>query len=81
MTAKIIIDPSGTVRFIYDDELRQMMRLGEAVITRASSVEPTASGEWTADMAPSGGPVLGPFVTRAAALEAEHVWINENVLV
>lgn len=81
MTSKIIINPSGTVRFIYDDALREIMRIGDAVITRASAVEPTAGGEWTADMEPSGGPVLGPFRTRAAALEAEHVWIEEHVLV
>jgi hypothetical protein len=43
-------------------------------------VEPTDDGKWTADMAPSDGPILGPFVTRAEALDAESDWLHEHVL-
>ena len=35
---------------------------------------------WTADMGPSGGPVLGPFALRAEALAAEYQWIERNVI-
>jgi hypothetical protein len=44
-------------------------------ITRASHVEPDAEGYWWADMGPSGGPVLGPFTSRSAALGAERGWL------
>lgn len=56
----IVIDPDGTTRFIYSDDLAQVFA-GEAQETRrASHVEPhpTKPG-WLADMSPSGGPVLG----------------------
>lgn len=33
---------------------------------------------WTADMRPSDGPVLGPFKTRQAALDAERCWLREE---
>lgn len=31
---------------------------------------------WAADMAPSNGPVLGPFTSRALALAAEREWLR-----
>jgi len=31
-----------------------------------------------ADMMPVGGPVIGPFSTRAEALEAERAWLLAN---
>lgn len=34
--------------------------------------------DWEADMAPMGGPVLGPFNDRASALTAEERWLEEN---
>lgn len=46
---------------------------------RASHVEPSADGGWTADMAPVGGPVLGPFPLRAQALSAEREWLRDNL--
>ncbi len=48
------------------------------IITRASHVEPGPEGGWTADMAPSGGGVLGPYLTRADALEAEQAWLRQE---
>ena len=77
-TTLIVVEPDGEIRYIYDDALREIMRLGDAVITRASHVEPTEQGEWTADMRPSDGPVLGPFVTREEALQAERRWLEAN---
>ncbi|HWB00373.1 MAG TPA: hypothetical protein VG713_17885 [Pirellulales bacterium] len=54
--------------------------LGVPQITRASHVEPTADGRWTADLRPIGGPVLGPFSTRSKALRAEQRWLAKHWL-
>jgi len=75
---KIKVAPDGTMQFIYADELRPLLQEGRAEIRRASHVEPTAEGKWTADLAPSKGPVLGPFETRAQALAAEVAWLEED---
>ena len=81
MSKKIItVKPDGTMTFVYDDRLKGLMGHGQATIKRASHVEPTPDNQWTADMSPSGGPVLGPFPTRQAALDAEVEWINGHVL-
>lgn len=77
---KLIIDAGGRISMIYRDDLRSLLEEGRAEIRRASHVEPTAANEWAADMAPSGGPVLGPFVSRADALEQECRWIEREVL-
>jgi len=77
-STKIVIAPNGTMRFIYDDKLRPLLETGAARIDRASHVEPQGT-KWQADMAPVGGPVLGPFDTRQAALDAEVAWLNENL--
>ena len=58
------IRPDGAVRFVYDDALRGLLALGQPTIRRASHVEPTPDGQWTADLGPMEGPVLGPFETR-----------------
>ena len=36
-------------------------------------------GPWQADLAPSGGPVLGPFRNRQNAIDAEVAWLNEHI--
>jgi hypothetical protein len=85
---KKIIDiaPNGKMTFIHDDQFKGLLSQGKATITRASHVEPgdPAKGQdplkWYADMAPSNGPILGPFETRQEALDQETTWINENVL-
>jgi hypothetical protein len=59
---------------IYGEEL-DLRALGKLQITRASHVEPDAEGYWWADMGPSGGPVLGPYVSRSEALGAERGWL------
>ena len=76
---KIMITPHGEIRCLYA-EILDLAVLGSLTISRASHVEPTASGEWTADMAPSDGPILGPFRTRSAALAAEIDWLLRNRL-
>jgi hypothetical protein len=69
------IRPDGTVEVVYDDAVRGLLALGRAAIRRASHVEPTPDGRWTADLGPMEGSVLGPFETRAAALDAEQGWL------
>jgi hypothetical protein len=56
----ISVDDEGTLEFVYSDELADVMDLGDVAVCRASHVEPhpTKTG-WLADMAPSGGPVIG----------------------
>ena len=71
----LIITPSGTVRTLYAETI-DLTVLGPAQIVRASHVEPTADGNWTADLSPVGGPFLGPFVKRTEALTAEVDWLN-----
>jgi len=39
--------------------------------------ETLATTGWAADLAPVGGPVLGPFARRADALAAEVAWLKE----
>jgi hypothetical protein len=60
---------------IYDDDISELLTLGESNILRASHVEP-AGREWTADMGPVEGPVLGPFALRQDALDAEIAWLK-----
>jgi hypothetical protein len=72
---QLLISPRGQIRCLYHEAL-DLAALGRLTIRRASQVEPTADGQWTADLALSGGPVLGPFPTRRAALAAEVAWLE-----
>lgn len=75
----LFIRPDGTVQAIYDEAL-DLGVLGAVSIRRASHVEPAANGPgWTADLSPVGGPVLGPFAKRSAALDAEIAWLSEHL--
>jgi len=71
----LVIGVDGAVRFIYSDELAELLGTGKGSTKRASHVEP-AEGGWTADMSPVGGPVLGPYPTRKAALTREVQWLR-----
>jgi hypothetical protein len=71
---KLVVDAGGDVRCIYDEVL-DLREIGKLQITRASHVEPDRDGFWWADMGPSGGPVLGPFMSRTEALVAEKDWL------
>jgi hypothetical protein len=75
----IIIDNDGTIRFIWTDDLADLINEGRATTRRASHVEPTNDGQWTADMAPVGGPVLGPYRLRGEALAAEVEWLRTHL--
>ncbi len=76
------IDENGVIRAIYDDALAGLLKVGCGTLKRASHVEPDPNefGKWTADMGPVGGPLLGPFDLREAALDAERDWLIENYL-
>ena len=75
----LVIDPRGTVRAIYSDEIDLRM-FGRPTIFRASHVEPDREGRWHADLRPMLGPVLGPYGHRSEALEAERAWLVVNWL-
>ena len=77
---ELLIEASGRVRCVYDETI-DLHRLGQLMIQRGSHVEPTLDGQWTADLSPVNGPTLGPFVSRAEALEAEVAWLSEHWLV
>jgi hypothetical protein len=76
---ELIVSSHGDVRCLYDESL-DLSALGRLTIQRASHVEPTADGQWTADLSPLSGPVLGPFQFRSDALAAEVRWIEEHWL-
>ena len=73
----LFVAPDGSTKAIYSEEI-DLHALGTATITRASHVEPNASGLWFADMVD--GPQLGPFTRRSEALEAEVAWLIEHRL-
>jgi hypothetical protein len=76
---QLVIDPTGEVRCVYDEAL-PLAELGRLTIARGSHVEPSEVGQWTADLSPVGGPLLGPFATRSEALSAECAWLELNWL-
>jgi len=76
---ELVISSVGDVRCIYSDAF-PLSRLGKLSIIRASHVEPDSVGQWMADLAPVGGPVLGPFEKRTDALAAEVDWLRSHWL-
>ena len=72
---ELFIAPDGSCQAIYD-EMLELHPLGATHIRRASHVEPTQQGDWTADLSPVGGPTLGSFPTRSQALAAELAWLE-----
>lgn len=76
---ELLIERDGGVRCVYCEDI-DLSQLGQLSIQRGSHVEPTADGQWTADLSPVDGPQLGPFSTRTEALTAEVSWLQENWL-
>ena len=76
---ELLITPQGAIRCLYDETL-PLAELGRLTIRRGSHVEPTLVGEWTADLSPIGGPLLGPFPLRTDALRAEADWLLSHWL-
>jgi hypothetical protein len=75
----VFIEANGDLKFIYCDDVTVAFDESKSV-TRASHVEPTADGKWTADMSPVDGPVLGPFELRSEALAAEVAWLTNEMM-
>ena len=75
----INFNEDGTADTLYTEEIN-LKSLGNLHMKRASHVEPTEDGMWTADMSPVNGPILGPFETRTIALQAEVEWLKKNIL-
>ena len=78
-TIRLRVSGGGWIKAVHHDALA-WQRLGSVLIQLGSHVEPTANGEWTADLSPVGGPVLGPFAKRGAALAAEVRWLEQHWL-
>ena len=76
---ELVVTPDGQVRAVYAEAI-DLRALGRLAIFRASYVEPTLEGRWSADLRPLLGPVLGPFEQRSAALEAEQEWLRTHWL-
>ena len=76
---QIMIDACGDVRCVYSETV-DLAALGQVTISRGSYVEPDASGQWTADLSPVGGPTLGPFDRRSDALASEVRWLCDHWL-
>jgi hypothetical protein len=74
---ELLIDAQGRVHGIYS-EVIDLRALGTLVIRRASHVEPDGEGRWWADLAPVGGPRLGPFDKRSQALMEEVAWLEKH---
>ncbi len=76
---KIKIETDGTIKMLYTETVN-ISNLGKITeIRRASHVEPTAKMQWTADMGPSGGILMGPFDARSEALDAEREWLEDRL--
>lgn len=83
MAKRKVIIKDGKIHFIYADNMQSFLDMGEATVKRVSHVEPvTVDGEvqWSADMSPVDGPVLGPYGSRQEALDEEVRWLNDNRL-
>ena len=71
----LVVDPSGVARCVYAETI-DLTALGQLSIRRASHVEPDAGGRWWADLAPVGGPRLGPFAPSFAQPRVIRVFIR-----
>jgi hypothetical protein len=77
---QLVVHSNGDIRCVYDEQL-DLQTLGQVNIQRGSHVEPTADGQWTADLSPVQGPMLGPFALRTEALAAERQWLEQHWLI
>lgn len=81
--AELIVEADGEIRFVYDDELAEIVRsVGPLEIRRASHVEPSVlkggDAGWWANLRPVRGGIFGPFGARAAALDFEVAWLRDH---
>ena len=76
---QLVVNTQGGVRCVYAETI-DLRQLGPLTVSRGSHVEPDDEGLWFADLAPVGGPRLGPFRLRSDALDAEQDWLGKNWL-
>jgi len=76
---QLVIQPDGSLKCVYSEAI-DLHALGQVSISRGSHVEPNSDCQWLADLSPVCGPVLGPFLHRSDALDAEREWLEENWL-
>lgn len=76
---QLLISPGGTIRCVYAESI-DLTEIGRVSISRGSHVEPDQDGRWFADLAPVGGPRLGPLARRSDALNAEAEWLHMHWL-
>ena len=72
----------GPVQAIAPNDFSFLESIGQCTARRASHVEPVpvrSELRWQADLGPVGGPVLGPFASRAEAMEAEILWLGQQL--
>lgn len=94
-TVTLVSRPGGVVDSLYDETYQpagQVLSLKRASHVEPKGRLPwwrwwarrrlrnIPLGSWYADLAPSGGPILGPFESRSDALIAEAAWLQENFL-
>ena len=78
---KIIVAKNVASRHLLAEDHEDFLScLGKPVQIKRSSHVEFIDGNWLADMHPSDGPILGPFVTRKQALAAETKWLEDNHL-
>ncbi len=76
---QLVIHQGGIVHCLYSEAI-DLQTIGAMSITRGSYVEPDPLGQWTADLSPVDGPLLGPFANRSTALDAERQWLETHWL-
>ena len=76
---QLVVNPQGQVSCLYSETV-DLAALGKLHVRRASHVEPDERGRWLADLAPIGGPRLGPYRLRSQALDAEYDWLERHWL-
>jgi hypothetical protein len=75
----LVVDSQGLAHCLYTEAV-DLAQLGALNIRRASHVEPDRRGRWWADLAPVGGPKMGPFTQRSQALVIEAKWLEQHRL-
>ncbi len=77
---RLFISPQGRIHFLWEPALTELaQQLGEPHVRRASWIDRSPDGYW-ADLERSGGPRLGPFESREAAIDAEKAWLENHRL-
>lgn len=92
---RILVSPRGELRALHDDAfplpwaVRSAKRAAHVELKgylvwwrfrQRWRLRYIPRGSWYVDLAPSRGPILGPFATRALAVESERAWLERHWL-